>query len=129
MPRFFERIFSWVGGQAPDSKTKRKNAMSKYTNPMIDAIRNAAQLDLAKAHALANTDDFAKADVGYRSIIAKAKSLGVEYVKAAPAAKAQREQQPTKAHYLAQIRKSLALPEREGDLTKAELVNVLESIG
>ena len=129
MPRFFERIFSWVGGQAPDSKTKRKNAMSKYTNPMIDAIRNAAPLDLAKAHALASTDDFAKADVGYRSVIAKAKSLGVEYVKAAPAAKKAKVETPTKAEYLRDIRAALALPDREGDLTKAELVAVLESIG
>ena len=70
-----------------------------------------------------------KADVSYRSIIAKAKSLGVDYVKAAPAAKAPRDQEPTKAHYLAEIRKALALPERSGDLTKAELVSVLENLG
>ena len=128
MPTIFERIFPWFGNTAKPT-TKKVNAMSKYTNPMIDAVRSAAPLNLAKAHDLANSDLFAKADVGYRSIIAKAKSLGVEYVKAAPAAKAQREQQPTEAHYLAQIRKSLALPEREGDLTKIELVSVLESIG
>ena len=103
--------------------------MSKYTNPMIEAIRDAAPLDLSKAHALANSDLFAKADVSYRSIIAKAKSLGVDYVKAAPAAKAPRDQEPTKAHYLAEIRKALALPERSGDLTKAELVNVLANLG
>ena len=128
MPTLFERIFSWFGNTA-EPTTKKVNAMSKYTNPMIDAVRSAAPLDLSKAHALANSDLFAKADVGYRSIIAKAKSLGVEYVKAVPAAKAPRDQLPTKAQYLAQIRKSLALPEREGDLTKAELVSVLESIG
>lgn len=128
MPTLYERIFSWFGNTA-EPTTKKVNAMSKYTNPMIDAVRSAAPLDLSKAHALANSDLFAKADVGYRSIIAKAKSLGVEYVKAVPAAKAPRDQLPTKAQYLAQIRKSLALPEREGDLTKAELVSVLESIG
>ena len=128
MPALYERIFSWFGNTA-EPTTKKVNAMSKYTNPMIDAVRSAAPLDLSKAHALANSDLFAKADVGYRSIIAKAKSLGVEYVKAVPAAKAPRDQLPTKAQYLAQIRKSLALPEREGDLTKAELVSVLESIG
>ena len=128
MPALFEKIFSWFGNTA-EPTTKKVNAMSKYTNPMIDAVRSAAPLDLSKAHALANSDLFAKADVGYRSIIAKAKSLGVEYVKAVPAAKAPRDQLPTKAQYLAQIRKSLALPEREGDLTKAELVSVLESIG
>ena len=128
MPTLFERIFPWFGNTA-EPTTKKVNAMSKYTNPMIDAVRSAAPLDLSKAHTLANSDLFAKADVGYRSIIAKAKSLGVEYVKAVPAAKAPRDQLPTKAQYLAQIRKSLALPEREGDLTKAELVSVLESIG
>lgn len=128
MPTIFEKIFSWFGNTA-EPTTKKVNAMSKYTNPMIDAVRSAAPLNLAKAHSLANSDLFAKADVGYRSIIAKAKSLGVEYVKAAPAARSAKDQQPTKAHYLAQIRKSLALPEREGDLTKIELVSVLESIG
>ena len=128
MPTIFEKIFSWFGNTAKPT-TKKVNAMSKYTNPMIDAVRSAAPLNLAKAHSLANSDLFAKADVGYRSIIAKAKSLGVEYVKAAPAARSAKDQQPTKAHYLAQIRKSLALPEREGDLTKIELVSVLESIG
>ena len=125
--RLFERIFLSVGGLAPDHNQK-VNAMSKYTNPMIDAIRSAAPLDLSKAHALANSDLFAKADVSYRSIIAKAKSLGVDYVKAAPAAKAPRDQEPTKAHYLAAIRKALALPERSGDLTKAELINVLANL-
>jgi len=128
MPTLFEKIFPWFGNTA-EPTTKKVNAMSKYTNPMIEAIRTAAPLDLSKAHALANSDLFAKADVSYRSIIAKAKSLGVDYVKAAPAAKAPRDQEPTKAHYLAEIRKALALPERSGDLTKAELVSVLENLG
>ena len=114
--RFFEILFSSVGGLAPDHNQK-VNAMSKYTNPMIEAIRSASPLDLSKAHALANSDLFAKA-----------KSLGVDYVKAAPAAKAPRDQEPTKAHYLAAIRKALALPERSGDLPKAELVNVLANL-
>ena len=126
--RLFEKMFLSVGGLAPDHNQK-VNAMSKYTNPTIEAIRSASPLDLSKAHALANSDLFAKADVSYRSIIAKAKSLGVDYVKAAPAAKAPRDQEPTKAHYLAEIRKALALPERSGALTKAELVNVLANLG
>ncbi len=98
--RFYEILFSSVGGLAPDHNQK-VNAMSKYTNPMIDAIRSAAPLNLS----------------------------GVDYVKAAPAAKAPRDQEPTKAHYLAEIRRSLALPERNGDLTKAELISVLENLG
>ena len=125
MTRFFEIIFSRFGGKAPDLKTKRKLTMSKYTPAMVQAIREAAPLDLQKAHALAA--DWP--EVGYRSVIAKAKSLGVEYVKAAPAAKKARSDEPTKAAYLAAIRKGLNLAEREGDLTKAELVSVLEAIG
>jgi hypothetical protein len=121
MMRLYEILFSSVGGLAPDQKPK--------VNTMIEAIRSAAPLNLSKAHTLANSDLFAKADVSYRSIIAKAKSLGVDYVKAVPAAKAPRDQEPTKAHYLAEIRRSLALPERNGDLTKAELVSVLENLG
>ena len=66
--RLFEILFSSVGGLAPDQKPK-VNAMSKYTNPMIDAIRSAAPLNLSKAHTLANSDLFAKADVSYLSLI------------------------------------------------------------
>jgi len=126
--RLYEILFPWFGNTAKPT-TKKVNTMSKYTNPMIEAVRSAAPLNLSKAHTLANSDLFAKADVSYRSIIAKAKSLGVDYVKAVPAAKAPRDQEPTKAHYLAEIRRSLALPERLGDLTKAELVSVLENLG
>lgn len=91
---------------------------------MVADIQAAAPLNLAKAQALAA----GWPEVGYRSVIAKAKSLGVEYVKAAPAAKKARSDEPTKAAYLAAIRKGLALPEREGDLTKAELESVLGAI-
>ena len=99
--------------------------MSNYTEKMVAAIRSAAPLNLAKAKALA--EDFGT--VSHRSVISKAQSLGVEYVKAAPAARASGPKAPTKAEYLAAIRKALALPNREGDLTKSELGSVLESIG
>ena len=97
--------------------------MSNYTDNMVAAIRSAAPLTLAKAKALAS--DFGT--VSHRSVISKAKSLGVEYVKAAPAAR--KERGPTKADYLREIRTALALPEREGDFTKAELMTVLANIG
>ncbi len=97
--------------------------MSNYTDSMVAAIRNAAPLTLAKAKSLAS--DFGT--VSHRSVISKAKSLGVEYVKAAPAAR--KERGPTKADYLREIRTALALPEREGDFTKAELMTVLANIG
>ena len=124
---FFARspiISSSVGGLAPDQNQK-DYAMSNYTETMVAKIKAAAPLNLAKAQELSS--EFG--NVTYRSVISKAKSLGVEYVKAAPAAKKSRDDAPTKAQYLAAIRKGLALPDREGDLTKAELATVLESIG
>lgn len=96
--------------------------MSKYTDQMEAAIRAAAPLNLAKAKALA--EQFAT--VSHRSVISKAQSMGLEYVKAAPAAKASRG--PTKADILAEIRTAMALPPREGDLTKAELSALLMEI-
>lgn len=97
--------------------------MSNYTKAMEQRIRDAAPLNLAKAKALA--EEFAS--VSHRSVISKAQSLGVEYVKAAPAARQPRG--ITKAEYLSAIRESLALADREGDLTKAELSAVLQAIG
>ena len=97
--------------------------MSNYTPAMEQRIRDAAPLNLAKAKALA--EEFAS--VTHRSVISKAQSMGVEYVKAAPAAR--KERGPTKADYLREIRTALALPEREGDFTKAELMTVLANIG
>ena len=96
--------------------------MSNYTPAMEQRIREAAPLNLAKAKALA--EEFAS--VSHRSVISKAQSLGVEYVKAAPAARVSRG--PTKADVLAEIRRALALPAREGDFTKAELSTILSEI-
>jgi len=90
---------------------------------MVAAIRSAAPLNLAKAKQLAS--DFGS--VSHRSVISKAQSLGVEYVKAAPAARVSRG--PTKADILAEIRTALAMPAREGDFTKGELSNILSNIG
>ena len=98
--------------------------MSNYTPEMVARIREAAPLNLAKARELAA--DFG--NVTHRSVISKAQSLGVEYVKASPVKRAAKADTPTKAEYLAAIRKGLAWPTREGDLTKAELSAVLASI-
>lgn len=98
--------------------------MSNYTPAMVAAITAAAPLNLAKAKALAA--EFG--NVTYRSVISKAQSIGVEYVKLAPVARKAKADTPTKAEYLAAIRKGLALADREGDLTKAELSAVLASI-
>jgi hypothetical protein len=101
--------------------------MSDYTKEMVAAITAAAPLDAAKAQQIAETDDFVRASKTKRSVIAKAKSLGLEYIKAAPRAKA--VQGPTKADRLQAIRTSLALPDRLGDFTKAELEVIWENIG
>ena len=97
--------------------------MSNYTNAMEARISASAPLNLAKAKELAA--EFG--NVTHRSVISKAQSMGVEYVKASPVKRVQRDT-PTKAEYLSAIRKALALPTREGDLTKVELSSVLEHI-
>lgn len=56
--------------------------MTTYTKTMIDTLEKAQPLNLEKAKDLAG--DFG---VSYRSIIAKAKQLGLEYQNAQPAAK------------------------------------------
>ena len=97
--------------------------MSNYTPEMVAQIHLAAPLNLAKAKELASCFG----NVTYRSVIAKAQSMGVEYVKLSPV-KRVKDDTPTKAEYLAAIRKALALTDRAGDLTKAELSAVLEHI-
>ena len=57
--------------------------MSNYTPAMIAKLQDAAPLDLAKAKALAS--DFG--NVSHRSVISKAKHLGLDYVVANKAAK------------------------------------------
>ena len=96
--------------------------MSNYTETMIAKLRASAPLNLDKAKALAS--DFG---LSHRSVISKAKSLGVAY-ESQPKRVASKNVGPTKADTLAAIRKALALPDREGDLTKAELESVLESL-
>ena len=99
--------------------------MSNYTDSMVAALRAQAPFNLAKAKAFAEQHG----SISYRSVIAKVKSLGLEYEKAAPVAKKAKSDEPTKAATLAAIRSALALPERDGDLTKAELVAILENLG
>ena len=97
--------------------------MSAYSASETAVIVAASPLTFEKAQAIA-----LEINKSHRSVIAKAKSLGVEYIpKAKPTAKASNE--PTKAAVLSAIRSALAMPAREGDLTKNELVAVLENIG
>ncbi|MEC6998789.1 MAG: hypothetical protein VXW88_05350 [Pseudomonadota bacterium] len=93
--------------------------MSNYTPAMVAKLQAAAPLNLEIAKDLA-------ADFGFshRSVISKAKHLGLEYVKASPKA----AKGITKAELTDAIRQAVALPDREGDLTKAELSAVLEHL-
>ena len=95
--------------------------MSNYTPAMIAKLQAAAPLNLEIAKDLAA--DFG---VSHRSVISKAKHLGLEYVKASPKAKIAKG--ITKAELTDAIRRAVALPDREGDLTKAELSAVLEHL-
>jgi Zn-dependent peptidase ImmA (M78 family) len=95
--------------------------MSNYTPKMVAALEAAAPLNLEIAKDLAA--DFG---VSHRSVISKAKSLGLEYVKASPKARAAKG--ITKAELTDAIRQAVALPDRSGDLTKAELNVVLSNL-
>lgn len=90
-----------------------------YTDAMVAKVIAAAPLDLAKAQALGS-----ELGVSYRSVISKAKQLGVEYVAKAPAAKKAKEG-PTKADLLARIRSKIGT-DREGDLNKEELERICQ---
>jgi len=92
-----------------------------YTDTQISKLRASAPLDLAKAKTLA-----AEMGVSHRSIISKAKSLGLEYIKLAPASKKSAAKDTvTKADLLARIRSKIET-DREGDLVKEELEKICE---
>jgi len=73
-----------------------------YTDAMVAKLHAAAPLDLAKAQALGG-----ELGVSYRSVISKAKQLGIEYVAKAPAARQAKDTGPTKADILAELRPAL----------------------
>ena len=95
--------------------------MSNYTPAMVAKLQAAAPLNLSVAKDLAA--DFG---VSHRSVISKAKHHGLEHVKASP--KAGVAKGITKAELTDAIRQAVALPDRAGDLTKAELDVVLSNL-
>ena len=98
MPTLFAKIHSWFEGLALYRITRKVLNMTdlNYTPEMVATIEAAQPLDLAKAKALG-----AQLDRGYRSIIAKAKREGFEYIsKPAPAKK---KAAPSKADLVAAI--------------------------
>ena len=122
LPAPLANILSLVGWS--DRTKLETDIMSNYTTKMIEQIKAAAPLNIEKARELA-----AEFGLSHRSVISKAKHLDVEYTPAVRKA-ASKPAGPTKAQTLAAIRANLSLPEREGDLTKAELEAVaVELIG
>jgi hypothetical protein len=94
-----------------------------YTPEMVATIEAAQPLDLAKAKALG-----AQLDRGYRSIIAKAKREGFEYVsKPAPARK---KAAPSKAELVGAIAKAVDCDTLDGleKATGQSLAKLLEHI-
>lgn len=96
---------------------------SIYTSERLAQLTAAQPLNWEKCQ------QFASAwGTSPRSVQTKSSIMGLEYAKKAAKPKAARDTGPTKAAYLVAIREALALPQRSGDLTKAELERVLESI-
>lgn len=93
---------------------------SIYTDHMVSRLRAESPLNFEKAKMLSS--EFG-ATVTPKSVISKAKHLGLEYIAQTRKA-ASRDTGPTKATVLAEIRQALAMPEREGDLTKSELLTI-----
>ena len=94
-----------------------------YTPEMVATLKAAQPLDLAKAKALG-----AQLDRGYRSIIAKAKREGFEYIsKPAPAKK---KAAPSKADMVSAIAKAVDCATLEGleKATGQSLAKLLEHI-
>ena len=85
MLALFETIHSWIRGFTPDQTTRKVLNMSNvnYTPEMVKILEQNAPVDYAKAQDLAK-----QLDRGVRSIIAKCKREGIEYIyKPAPAKK------------------------------------------
>ena len=76
--------------------------MSNYTPAMIAKLQDAAPLDLAKAKDLA-----ANFGLSHRSVISKAKHLGLDYI---PAIKGAAKVRSSKADTVAAIAKAVDMP-------------------
>jgi len=85
------------------SLTNEALPMTQYTDAMVARLKASAPLNLEKAHAL--SAEFG--GVTYRSVISKAKSLGIEYVKAS--APARKRIGPSKADICSAIEQAMGL--------------------
>ena len=102
----------------------RRHTMSKYTPTMIEAMRDAQPLNLEKAQSFSS-----EWGMSYRSIIAKALSLGLTYEKKTVISSS--SSKPTKKDLVREIEQSLqgeSLVGLEGASMRS-LHNLLMSIG
>lgn len=118
------KILNMGRGIGSRPENQKELLMSNYTSSMVSELTAIGAFDYASAQAFAE-----KHNLSARSVISKVKSLGLEYAAKPKAARKAKSDEPTKAAVLAGIRSALALPEREGDLTKAELSAILANLG
>lgn len=97
--------------------------MTTYTDSMVAELSNNAPFDYSKAEIFAE-----RYQISVRSVISKVKSLGLEYTPKAKASRKRADAGPNKAAVLSDLRAKLGLADRDGDLTKAELLVILASI-
>jgi hypothetical protein len=97
--------------------------MSNYTPTRVEALRNAQPLNLEKAQSFSS-----EWGMSYRSIIAKALSLGLTYEKKAVVSSSSK---PTKRDMVAEIEKALDADSLSGleGASMASLSALLMSIG
>jgi len=94
-----------------------------YTANQETELRNGAPWNWDKAQAFAS-----KHGLSARSVVAKVKSLDLEYQRLEPVKKNGANNGPTKRQILDFIRESLSLPKREGDLTRSECLKIWEHL-
>jgi len=97
--------------------------MSNYTPTRVEALRNAQPLNLEKAQSFSS-----EWGMSYRSIIAKALSLGLTYEKKAVVSSSSK---PTKRDMVAEIEKALDADSLSGleGASMRSLESLLMSIG
>ena len=98
--------------------------MSNYTPTRVEALRNAQPLNLEKAQSFSS-----EWGMSYRSIIAKALSLGLTYEKKAVSSSS--SDRPTKADLVREIEQSLQGESLDGlqGASMRSLQSLLMSIG
>ena len=109
-------------GQMTDNMASltRRHSMSNYTPKMLDAMNALAPLDNDAVNDLADNNDLF-VSVNANSIRSKAVRLGIYQAASGNIAKGKADTGMTKQAMVNAIRASLSLPDRAGDLVKADI--------